>query len=95
MSTPLLVAQNLHKRYGDVVAVDGVSLTLAPGEVLGLLGPNGAGKTTTIAMLSGGRAGAARDGRTGASLRGAGFAASPTAGRRASGDPYPSGRVRV
>ncbi len=53
MSAPLLVAQNLHKRYGDVVAVDGISLTLAPGEVLGLLGPNGAGKTTTIAMLSG------------------------------------------
>ncbi len=49
----LLQAHDLHKHYGDVVAVDGVSLALAPGQVLGLLGPNGAGKTTTIAMLSG------------------------------------------
>ncbi len=53
MTEPLLIAEDLHKRYGTVVAVDGVSLTLQPGQVLGLLGPNGAGKSTTIAMLSG------------------------------------------
>lgn len=52
----------LTKRFGDFVAVDGVSFTVPPGEVYGWLGPNGAGKTTTIRMLlgllkpSGGRA---------------------------------------
>ena len=39
---------NLVKRYGDLVAVDHLSLEIAPGEVFGLLGPNGSGKTTTI-----------------------------------------------
>ena len=53
MSEPILVAQDLHKAYGDVKAVDGVSLQVARGEVFGLLGPNGAGKTTTISMLIG------------------------------------------
>src|SRR3970282_1908777 len=43
----------LHKRYGDVVAVDGLSLTVQRGECFGLLGPNGAGKTTTIEILEG------------------------------------------
>jgi ABC-2 type transport system ATP-binding protein len=43
----------LGKRYGDLVAVDGVSLTVRPGEVYGFLGPNGAGKTTTMRMLLG------------------------------------------
>jgi len=43
----------LHKRYGDVVAVDGLSLIVQRGECFGLLGPNGAGKTTTLKMLSG------------------------------------------
>src|SRR3712207_3951044 len=43
----------LTKRYGDFVAVDGLSLALPVGEVFGLLGPNGAGKTTTILMLLG------------------------------------------
>jgi ABC-2 type transport system ATP-binding protein len=43
----------LHKRYGDVVAVAGLSLTVQRGECFGLLGPNGAGKTTTIEILEG------------------------------------------
>jgi ABC-2 type transport system ATP-binding protein len=43
----------LHKRYGDVVAVAGLSLHVARGECFGLLGPNGAGKTTTIEILEG------------------------------------------
>jgi ABC-2 type transport system ATP-binding protein len=44
---------NLEKRYGDVVAVDGLSLHVRRGECFGLLGPNGAGKTTTIEILEG------------------------------------------
>jgi ABC-2 type transport system ATP-binding protein len=41
------------RKYKDVVAVDGISFDIAPGEVVGFLGPNGAGKTTTLKMLSG------------------------------------------
>ena len=41
------------KRYGDVVALDGVDLDVRPGELLALLGPNGAGKTTAIALMLG------------------------------------------
>jgi ABC-2 type transport system ATP-binding protein len=48
-----IVAQNLTKRYGSLTAVNGVSLTVHAGEILGLLGPNGAGKTTTIEMMEG------------------------------------------
>ena len=44
---------NLHKSFGEVTAVDGVDLTIRPGEVVALLGPNGAGKTTTIDMILG------------------------------------------
>ena len=43
----------LEKRYGDRRAVDGISFTIAAGEVFGLLGPNGAGKTTTVETLEG------------------------------------------
>jgi ABC-2 type transport system ATP-binding protein len=49
----VIETQNLTKRYGDLVAVDGLNLTLSAGEVFGLLGPNGSGKTTTILMILG------------------------------------------
>ncbi len=49
----MLVATDLWKSYGDKVVVAGVSLNVAPGEIVGLLGPNGAGKSTTVAMLCG------------------------------------------
>jgi len=52
-SVPIIEAQDLHKRYGDREAVDGVSIAVNAGEIVGLLGPNGAGKTTTLSMLSG------------------------------------------
>lgn len=42
----------LTKRYGDLLAVDGLDLTINEGEIFGLLGPNGAGKTTTLSMLA-------------------------------------------
>jgi ABC-2 type transport system ATP-binding protein len=53
MSSPVLQATNLSKRFGEFTAVDGISFSIKPGEILGLLGPNGAGKTTTIQMLLG------------------------------------------
>ncbi|HEY6496783.1 MAG TPA: ABC transporter ATP-binding protein [Trebonia sp.] len=49
----MIEIENLTRRFGDVTAVDGLTLTIAEGEVFGLLGPNGAGKTTTIRMLAG------------------------------------------
>src|SRR5262245_37058555 len=45
--------EKLGKRFGEIRAVDGVSFSVAKGELYGLLGPNGAGKTTTMSMLSG------------------------------------------
>ena len=47
----LIETENLTKKFGDLVAVDGVTLRVNDGEVFGFLGPNGAGKTTTIRML--------------------------------------------
>jgi len=52
-SSPALLVEQLRKYYGDVRAVDGLDLTVAPGECFGLLGPNGAGKTTTIEICEG------------------------------------------
>lgn len=49
----VLAAAGLRKAFGDLQAVDEVSLTIAPGETYGLLGPNGAGKTTSISMIAG------------------------------------------
>src|SRR5471032_1943640 len=52
-TTPALLVSGLRKSYGDVVAVDGLDLTVGTGECFGLLGPNGAGKTTTIEICEG------------------------------------------
>jgi ABC-2 type transport system ATP-binding protein len=48
----VIEARDLHKRYGARVALNGVSLAVHAGEILGLLGPNGAGKTTTLSILA-------------------------------------------
>src|SRR4051812_31436561 len=48
-----LAVRGLVKRYGDLTAVDGVDLTVEPGDVYGYLGPNGAGKTTSLRMMLG------------------------------------------
>jgi ABC-2 type transport system ATP-binding protein len=52
MAVPVEV-RALQKRYGDVIAVDAVDLTVGEGDIYGYLGPNGAGKTTTLRMLLG------------------------------------------
>ena len=48
----IIEARDLVKRYGDVVALDGLDLTVPEGTILGLLGPNGAGKTTAVSILT-------------------------------------------
>ena len=53
MTTPILEVQQLSKRYGDVVAVDGVDLSVSEGEIFGILGLNGAGKTTMVECAQG------------------------------------------
>ncbi len=49
----LLICKNLTKKYGNVVALDDVTITLESGKIVGLLGPNGSGKTTLIKILNG------------------------------------------
>ena len=49
----MLEVRGLIKRYNRIPAVDGVSFTIRPGEILGYVGPNGAGKSTTVKMLIG------------------------------------------
>ena len=53
MSTPLVEMRDVHLSFGGIKAVDGVTVDLYPGEVMGLLGHNGAGKSTLIKCLSG------------------------------------------
>ena len=53
VGAPILVVNDLRKRYGSLQAVDGVSFEVAQGEIFGILGPNGAGKTTTLEMIEG------------------------------------------
>lgn len=50
---PLIVAENISKKYGNIVAVDNLSLQVNQDSIVGLIGPNGAGKTTTIKMILG------------------------------------------
>src|SRR5258708_6692855 len=49
----MITINNLSKRYGDKLAVDDLTFSVAPGEVLGFLGANGAGKSTTMRMIAG------------------------------------------
>jgi lipooligosaccharide transport system ATP-binding protein len=51
-STPLISAHGLVKRFGDLIAVDGIDFDVARGEAFGFLGPNGAGKTSTMRMIA-------------------------------------------
>src|SRR6266581_2406487 len=50
-SAPLIHARGLLKRFGDLVAVDGIDFDVLPGEAFGFLGPNGAGKSSTMRMI--------------------------------------------
>jgi ABC-2 type transport system ATP-binding protein len=52
MNEPIIVTRDLTRRFGAVLAVDGLTLAVQPGEVFGLLGRNGAGKSTVIKMLT-------------------------------------------
>ncbi|MFP7665605.1 ATP-binding cassette domain-containing protein [Corynebacterium pyruviciproducens] len=45
MSTPVLTCHDVTKKFGSTVAIDGVTLAIEPGEVVGFVGPNGAGKS--------------------------------------------------
>src|SRR4051794_19973947 len=51
--TTMLAINHLRKAFGPLLAVDDVSFSLGPGQLVGLLGPNGAGKTTTVSMIAG------------------------------------------
>jgi ABC-2 type transport system ATP-binding protein len=81
MSTPLLSAKGVVKRFGSLTALDGVSLDIAAGEFFGLLGPNGAGKSTFMSLIAGLRP---PDGGT-LTVDGAGVAAGSASGRKALG----------
>ncbi len=78
-TAPILDVQDVVKTFGGVTAVDGVSLTVMPGEIVSLIGPNGAGKTTTFNLISGvlplTRGRIVFDGRDTASMRSADYAA--------------------
>jgi len=52
MSEPLIVAENLQKRFGEFTAVDGIDVQVQKGEAFGFLGPNGAGKSSTMRMIA-------------------------------------------
>jgi branched-chain amino acid transport system ATP-binding protein len=53
MTSPILEVRDAAKRYGGVMAVQNVSFSVYPGEILGLIGPNGAGKTTLVNLVTG------------------------------------------
>lgn len=53
MTTPVISAKGLHKRFGAVMAADDVSVDLMPGVIVGIIGANGAGKTTFVNMITG------------------------------------------
>jgi ABC-2 type transport system ATP-binding protein len=52
INEPIIHTKNLSRSFGDILAVDRLTISINPGEVFGLLGPNGAGKTTTVRMLA-------------------------------------------
>lgn len=76
--TAAVSAESLTKRYGNLVAIEDLTFSVAPGEIVGFLGPNGAGKSTTMRILSGTIAGTS--GR--ATIWGESVALNPTAAKR-------------
>jgi ABC-type multidrug transport system ATPase subunit len=52
MTENAITVEGVRKRYGDVIALDGIDLAVPTGTVFGLLGPNGAGKTTAVRVLT-------------------------------------------
>ena len=76
MTDSVITARGLTKRFGEVIAVDGIDFEIAPGESFGFLGPNGAGKSTTMRMI------AATSTRTGGELSVLGLDANEYPARR-------------